>query len=81
MNAIKIVHIEWIDSQAEIGWEPFTHTDDFDLCHTVGFLLAETDHYAIVAHSYDPATEEWNGRISIPLCAIKDVRTLCRIKI
>lgn len=78
---MRVVHIEWIDSHTDTGWDAFTHTDAFDLCHTVGFILDETEHYIIVAHSFDPATDEWNGRISIPLCAVKNVRTLCRIKI
>lgn len=77
---MRIVHVQWLDSQTDIGWDSFNHTDDFDLCHTVGILCGETEHYLIVANSFDPATNEFNGRISIPLCSIKEVRNLCRIK-
>lgn len=78
---MRAVHVIWIDSHTEIGWDAYRaeHTEP-DLTHTVGVMIDETENYAILAHSYDPASNEWNGRISIPLQAIKEIRTLCRIK-
>lgn len=77
---MKCVHVAWVDSQTDNGWDGFEPSDKLDLCHTVAFLVAETEHYVVVAHSYDPATDEWNGRMSIPICAIVELRVLCRIK-
>jgi len=78
---MRIVHIEWVDSHTEVGWEGIDLNDAaLDITHTVGIFLGETHNYALVAHSYDPATNEYNGRISIPLSCIKDLRTLCQIK-
>jgi hypothetical protein len=79
---MKVVYIRWIDSETEIGWrENDIAHDHMDLCHSVGLLLAETHHYYILAHSYDPANQESNGRISIPKVSVKEMRTICQIKI
>lgn len=79
---MKCVHIIWIDSEAEIGWrEHDLAHDHLDLCHSVGFLVGSTEHYHVLANSLDPATNESNGRISIPKVSVKEMRVLCQIKI
>lgn len=79
---MKVVHLIWIDSEVEIGWrETDLAHDHLDLCHSIGFYIAETEHYHILANSYDPATQESNGRISIPKASVKEMRTICQIKI
>lgn len=79
---MKVVHIEWIDSQTEIGWESVGHVPpEPEITHTVGFLIHEGEHYLVVANSYDPATHETNGRIVIPqVSVIGPVTQLCIIK-
>lgn len=80
---MKVVHIEWLDSQQEIGWDeasPELYEHDV-LTHSIGLLLFETYSYILIAHSYDPETNEFNGRMAIPLCAIKEMRTLCHVNL
>lgn len=77
---MKVVHIEWLDSQTEDGW---TAKDDvtsaLELTHTVGFLVHENDLCLVVAHSMDAQTDSFNGLITIPRQAIERQRTLCRV--
>ncbi len=78
---MKVVHVEWIDSEADVGWEIADYRHDWiSKCHSVGFLAAETENYIVIANSLDPDHQEFNGRISIPTCSIIEMRTLCQIK-
>lgn len=79
---MRVVHISWIDSQTDQGWND-TDPKEYEkehLTHSVGFFLFETHSFVVIAHSFDPHTKECNGRIAIPLVAVKDIRTLCQIK-
>lgn len=75
-----LIHIQWIDSCSEIGWEEYSEPAE-QITHTMGILINETNNYVIIAHSFDPSTNEWNGRICIPNCAIKDLKVICQIQI
>lgn len=78
---MKVVHIQWIDSCTEIGWEEYKGDMEPEVTHTVGLLVNEGDFYTIVANSYDPATNEWNGRIAIPnISMLEPPNLLCQIK-
>jgi len=77
---MKVVHIQWIDSCTEVGWEDAKDDEGFEVSHTVGFVVSETAHYTVIANSYDPPSNQWNGRIAIPNCSIVKVKVLCRIK-
>lgn len=77
---MKVIHVEWIDSYAEIGWEPANLNEHQHVTHSVGILMNEGENYLVVANSYDPTTDEWNGRISIPNVSILETRTLCHIQ-
>jgi hypothetical protein len=75
----KVVHVTWLDSSAGNGWEDPATLEALTLTHSVGFLIKETENSVVVAVSYDPHTEEINSYKQIPLMAIKQMRTLCRI--
>lgn len=78
---MKVLHVEWLDSQTDIGWEPIEAIAPcHEVTHTVGLFLAETANSVVIAHSYDPATKEFNGRIYIPIVSIIEMRTICQIK-
>jgi hypothetical protein len=78
---MRVAHIEWIDSEADIGWEkPEYESDWLGRCHSVGFVVAETDNYVVLANSVESDHGECNGRISIPRSSILKMRTLCQIK-
>lgn len=78
---MKVVHIEWLDASCTGSWTDLNDIQAFDqLTHTVGMLLKETETMAIIAATYDPSTQSANAIMSIPLCCIKEMRTICQIK-
>lgn len=79
MKYLKIVYVEWIDSTTEVGWDSETK-DKIETTISVGILIKETEDAYVIANSYDPDTQENNGRIYIPHFAIKKARTLCQIQ-
>ena len=82
MKYAKVLWIEWIDSTSEVGWESLESVqDEIGLTISVGIQIAETKDAVVIANSYDQETNESNGRISIPYCAIKKAKTLCQIQL
>ena len=79
---MKLVHVQWLDSESATGWTPVSEVEGvLELTHTVGLLLQESEHFIVIAHSYDPATESANGLITIPRPTIEKMRTICRLKL
>jgi len=82
MTHLKIVYVEWADSETLNGWEPINSRDEeLPLAYSVGVYLNETEEFLELAHSVDPKNEAANGRIKIPLSAIKKCRTLCQVQL
>lgn len=79
MNYLKVVYVEWIDSQTDSGWDSET-MDELGTTISIGICIRETNDSLLLANSYDPETGDNNGRIYIPLCCIKKVRTLCQLQ-
>lgn len=78
---MRVVHVEWVDSETETGWEPLSSVESRPLiAHTVGFLLKEADDFVMVAHSFDFENEHYNGAIRIPRCSIVKMSLLCGVK-
>lgn len=81
-DCMKVVHVEWTDSESSMGWEPRCGSESGPLiAHSVGFLIRETGEYLLVAHSYDKENDHFNGGIKIPICSVVNVTVLCGIKI
>lgn len=73
----KMVYIEWVDSKG-IGSE-WEFTDNLESmppcdCFSIGYLLEKTDQFVTVCQSW--STDQVLGRMTIPKCAIKKMRTL-----
>ena len=81
MSHLRIIFVEWIDSQTEDGWSDAKVDGDLPTVYSAGIYLGETAEYIELSHSNDPANENACGRIKIPLSAIKKIRTLCQIQI
>lgn len=80
---MTILHIEWLDSETDHGWQVIAEIEqnELGLTHSTGFLIRESEQFLLIAHSYDPDTESANGLMTIPKGAIKARRTLCRVKV
>lgn len=81
MSYIKVIYVEWLDSTTEVGWDAADAvSDELKLTISIGIEIAQTADALVIANSYDPETQENNGRIYIPHSAIKKSRTLCTIQ-
>lgn len=78
----KLVHVTWVDSENFNSWESLDALQaELDETHTVGLLVHETLTHLVVAHTYDPATESYNGAITIPRQCVERTRTIGRVKL
>jgi hypothetical protein len=80
METHKFAAIEWIDAiQPTLQWE---HVKDVTppknmLCHSVGWIVAESDEGIVVAaHIGDLESDDMQciGHMTIPKSAIKEIR-------
>lgn len=77
----KVVHVVWVDSDASAEWTSLEDLErEIKLTHSVGFYVEETESCLIIALSFDPDTESVNNYLRIPHEAVKELKTLCRIK-
>jgi len=76
-----VVHLIWLDSEACAEWTELNSVSNtLNITHSVGLLVKQSEDFILLALSYDPETESINGFKKIPRAAIKDVRTLCSLK-
>ena len=78
-NKIKIVEIEWIDSCSSRGWASKEHhIGDFSVssCRSTGYVIEKTKDIITLAQSLGDDTKNIADTISIPLVAVKKIRTL-----
>ena len=71
---MRPVHVRWVDSGRSDGWESVEDSlksteDDSMLCESLGWLLAETDRYVLIAGSRKGDEEVLNA-LQIPKVAI-----------
>ena len=73
----KVVYIEWLDSKGvTTAWESLDEIEPLlpILCHTIGFLLEETETFKTVAQSVSES--QVLGRTTIPCCSIQNFREI-----
>lgn len=81
---MRLVLVEWLDSYGgTTGWKVLEEcTPDPLVCRSVGWLLHDTEQYAvIVPHLVQPGEEsriaaQGRGDLTIPRAAIRSVRDL-----
>lgn len=82
---MKLIYVEWVDSGTSGGWQPLhdavrAAADDPMVCESVGWLLAESDRYLLLAPSrkieHKPGTGEVCDTIQIPVEAVRDRKLL-----
>ena len=72
-----MVLIEWIDSKS--GSSEWEYIEDMEpiipaMCKSIGFLVDETDQYKTLAQTV--SEEQLISRITIPCCAIKNIKEI-----
>lgn len=83
-NKLSIVYIEWLDSKGiTTEWEFLEEIPDLHpaLCRSTGFVFKEDAEYITVIQNlaFNPEVEDEtqiSGRMTIPKCAITDLRTI-----
>lgn len=75
-----IILIEWVDSKGVTNWED---AEDMEamlpcICYSVGFLLDDNEQYKTIALTLSET--QVLGRLTIPICSIRNVRYLSRIE-
>lgn len=84
MNDYTIEKITWLDSMAGSGWKFIKDFQDGVSmeCESIGYVIAETDKYIIIAPHYHSenddagAIESVCGEMSIPKCSILERKEL-----
>ena len=67
-----IIYVEWVDAVASAGWEKEAH--GADLCHAVGFVVADTKQHLTLAVTVSGG--QHNARLAIPKGWIKKRKRL-----
>lgn len=81
MKYLRVVYCEWVDSTTEVGWDSADSiSKTLAVTYSIGIFIKETEDAVVIANSYDPSSDEINGRIYIPLASINKIRTLCQIQ-
>ena len=73
----KLVLIKWIDSKnGSEGWEFLEEIEPLKpvICYSIGFLLDDNEDYKTIAPTIGGG--QVLGRITIPTCAIKNIKIL-----
>ena len=81
MKSIEVVHIKWVDIQVINEWTEVTSIKPLDILHAVGFFLHQSPEMYVLCVGYDGETNCANGIMSIPASCVKEVKSLCAIKI
>ena len=70
-----LVEVCWIDAETSYGWEDIAEADlSPAFAITVGFLVAQNEHYIMIASTYSENT--CNSRIKIPKTMIEGMKEL-----
>ncbi len=67
---MEMVELFWIDSTGFTGWTKSNVPETRATCHTIGFIVNETDEFITVAATYDNFTESYHSPLTIPKVAI-----------
>lgn len=73
---LTLVEIKWDDASAlEHGWcDPEEEKPTPQWVQTVGFLVKQTEHHVVIAHT---VSEGWaNGRFQIPRAMIRSMKPI-----
>lgn len=75
---MKVLKVEWIDSNGGAGWEFLEDFKDEPVyVTTYGFLIKEQEHSISIAQNYTPKTvqarEQIDNTITIPKCSITSI--------
>lgn len=78
MKELKVVSVAWVDSASHPFWNDKDTDYDVLHCHSVGFLIQETDDMIAIAQSaaLDDGAKPWADVIVIPTVAITNIIVL-----
>jgi len=79
---LELVMVSWIDSEAQVGWSECSDSlSDFQLNHSVGYLIGQDPDKYVLAADYDPEGDHFNRVMRIPRVCVKNLRTITIIPI
>lgn len=81
MTSAQVVWVSWLDSSTLTGWDAYERIKKLPETYTCGIMVDEVDDHYVIAHSFDPDSNEFNGIIRIPFAAVTKARTLCTIQL
>ena len=85
MKYLRPVEVYWVDSQSNNGWQGvnskiYDTTNTSLLCRSVGMFVKKTKDRVTIAQSIafenDGGVYSMNDTITIPLCAVKEIKKL-----
>ena len=81
---MKRVQVEWLDSMTDGGWsdrdDAIRRAEHPDVLRvtSVGYLIADTDEWLLLATSHGPHADIVQGCVQIPREIVREVRELRR---
>jgi hypothetical protein len=81
-SELRLVEVEWIDSMEIPSWRSphemrDAAADELDmLCHSVGWLIEETDAYVLLVSNIQASGEGVSSGMAIPRFAVVKLRDL-----
>ncbi len=75
MSDGRIVYVRWVDSMGGFGWLDRSDWkgEKETYCHTVGYVIADTEKNLVLAHTIDPESNNVHSPFEIPKSAIRAV--------
>ena len=78
MGGYSLVHVEWEDIVAEIGWQSVEEKTVIHPCSSVGWVIDEDPIQIVLASTISTVDlkTETNNRIAIPKATMKSMQVL-----
>ena len=78
MGGYSLIHVEWTDIVAEIGWQSVEEKTIVHPCSSVGWVIDEDVHQIVLASTISTVDNktETNNRIAIPKETISSMKVL-----
>ena len=77
---MKIVLVNWLDSNSNSAWHNITEAKHLrpSPCVTIGYVLEDTEEYITIASSFATENDSVSDVICIPKFAVQSIETIRR---
>lgn len=77
-HSYRLVLITWLDSHQVGGWHTEGPATKALKCRSVGWLIHDGEEAKTIApHMTDEETPQRSGEMTIPTCAVVEMKVLC----